>query len=75
MEVQTLAITPVKLGLVRKWMKLWAFVASYPKKGKKINFFTEMVSIFSDRGEGGGELGFDFPRKKKRALTKAILCL
>jgi len=34
-----------------------------------------MVSIFSDRGEKGDELGFVFPRKKKRPLTEAIFCL
>jgi len=40
MNMDTLAITPVKLRLVRKWMKLWAFVASNPRKGQKNNFFT-----------------------------------
>ncbi|AAZ26538.1 hypothetical protein CPS_4475 [Colwellia psychrerythraea 34H] len=35
-------------------MKLWTFVASNPRKGQKNNFFTEMVSIFSDRGDEGG---------------------
>ncbi len=64
MKVQTLAKTPVKLGLVRKWMKSWAFVASYPKKGKLFIFFSEMVSIFSDRGDKGEKLGFVFPERK-----------
>jgi hypothetical protein len=35
-------------------MKLWGFVASNVKKAQKNNFITEMVSIFSDRGDGSG---------------------
>jgi hypothetical protein len=53
MKVYTLAITPVKLRLVRKWMKLWTFVASNPKKGQKNNYWTQFLSIISDSRDKG----------------------
>jgi len=45
-------------------MKSWGFVVSNVKKAQKNNFFTEKVSIFSDRGDENGIQGALFPKRK-----------